>query len=575
MMTQTTTRTHLPKFAWLVAMAGAGFGAAAAAPQGVIPLERISASVPVELDGTPTLRHTAAQFRAELFVDADLQPGAEWVLPLFENVRLPLLLDEVVRADAALNLSGDVLSEDGQVEIGDFVASVVGDAVSAAVWMDDGRVFEVRPGPDGVTLVMELDSVKFDTCATGPEHAVGAGDMEPIDPASRSGGARGGACSDDGSVLDVLIVYTPAARNAMGGTNGITSLANSAVAAANTAYNNSNIPTRLNLVHITEVEYTEAGFGTDLSRLRSTGDGNIDEVHALRNQYDADFVAMLSAGTGSCGIAYLMTNNSPGFQSSAFSVTRYSCAVGNLTFAHELGHNMGCAHDRDNASGGLNSYSFGHRWFSNNGQRYRSVMSYSPGSRIAHFSNPNIDFLGTPTGIAADQPNSAFNAQTIINSAPTIAQFRLSGTAPEIVEAPQPQSVATGEVAIFQVGVEGEDISYQWFRDNTPLFDSARISGSNTANLAVVNVEASDAGNYNVAMLNGCGGVFSDPVALTLTDICDADLTGNGSLDFFDISAFIAAYNTGDSSADLAEPFGSLNFFDVAFYIAAFNAGCP
>ncbi len=557
----------------LLAAAWAG-PAALAAPAEIVPLVPQAATRPAP-QGTPTLRHAAMDFRSERIDLTGLSSGDELLLPVFADVQLPIVLEGVDRSNAAVTMSGGVLSDDGRVEVGDFVASIVGDAITAAVWLDDGRVFEIRPVEDGTVMAMELESTAFDTCAMGPEHAVRDDGGQPVD--ARAGiDPRGGACSDDGSVLDVLIVYTPAARNAMGGTNGITSLANSAIAAANTAYTNSAVPTRLNLAHIAQVDYSESSFSTDLSRLRGTSDGSMDEVHALRNQYNADFVAMLSAGSGSCGIAYLMTNNSPSFQSSAFSVTRYSCAVGNLTFAHELGHNMGCAHDRDNANRGLNSYSFGHRWIaSQNNRQYRSVMSYSPGTRVAHFSNPNIDYRGTATGVEISQPNSAFNAQTIINSAPTIARFRLSGTAPVITDAPQAQSVDVGQVAVFQVVAQGNDISYQWFRDDIPLFDNARISGAATPNLAVVGVQPSDAGDYSVAMLNGCGGIFSDPVELRVTGVCPADLTGNGTLDFFDISAFIAAYNAGDASADLAAPFGSLNFFDVAEYIALFNAGCP
>lgn len=47
------------------------------------------------------------------------------------------------------------------------------------------------------------------------------------------------------------------------------------------------------------------------------------------------------------------------------------------------------------------------------------------------------------------------------------------------------------------------------------------------------------------------------------------------TLNFFDISSFIALYNAGDSSADLAEPFGTLNFFDISAFIGLYNAGCP
>ncbi|MEM9373347.1 MAG: spondin domain-containing protein [Planctomycetota bacterium] len=48
-----------------------------------------------------------------------------------------------------------------------------------------------------------------------------------------------------------------------------------------------------------------------------------------------------------------------------------------------------------------------------------------------------------------------------------------------------------------------------------------------------------------------------------------------GSLNFFDVSAYVAAFASGDASADVAAPFGELNFFDVAAYIAAYSAGLP
>jgi hypothetical protein len=57
--------------------------------------------------------------------------------------------------------------------------------------------------------------------------------------------------------------------------------------------------------------------------------------------------------------------------------------------------------------------------------------------------------------------------------------------------------------------------------------------------------------------------------------ICGADVNADGLLNFFDISAFIALYNTSDPAADLAAPFGTLNFFDIAAYIGLYNAGCP
>ncbi|MFK7758403.1 MAG: GC-type dockerin domain-anchored protein [Phycisphaerales bacterium] len=55
---------------------------------------------------------------------------------------------------------------------------------------------------------------------------------------------------------------------------------------------------------------------------------------------------------------------------------------------------------------------------------------------------------------------------------------------------------------------------------------------------------------------------------------CLADLTGEGDLNFLDVSAFLSAYGAMDPSADF-ETDGSFNFLDVSAFLAAFAAGCP
>jgi hypothetical protein len=64
------------------------------------------------------------------------------------------------------------------------------------------------------------------------------------------------------------------------------------------------------------------------------------------------------------------------------------------------------------------------------------------------------------------------------------------------------------------------------------------------------------------------GGVFR------IATNCLADLDGDGTLDFFDVSAFLAAFTTQQSSGDLNAD-GSWDFFDVSIFLSAFNAGCP
>ena len=67
-----------------------------------------------------------------------------------------------------------------------------------------------------------------------------------------------------------------------------------------------------------------------------------------------------------------------------------------------------------------------------------------------------------------------------------------------------------------------------------------------------------------------------DGVIDTCERPCPADLAEPfGTLNIFDLQAYIGLYNSQDPSADLAEPFGSFNIFDLQAYIGLYNQGCP
>jgi len=55
---------------------------------------------------------------------------------------------------------------------------------------------------------------------------------------------------------------------------------------------------------------------------------------------------------------------------------------------------------------------------------------------------------------------------------------------------------------------------------------------------------------------------------------CAADLTGDGALNFLDVSAFLSAFGNQDSVADFTMD-GQYNFLDVSAFLAAFGNGCP
>ena len=94
------------------------------------------------------------------------------------------------------------------------------------------------------------------------------------------------------------------------------------------------------------------------------------------------------------------------------SVTKKSCAIGGLTFGHELGHNFGCAHDIDNSK--HRAYPYGHGHHIEKGSAatgYRTIMAYRVGghwNRVNYYSNPAVDLpiTGTPTGVAGVSNNA-------------------------------------------------------------------------------------------------------------------------------------------------------------------------
>ena len=344
--------------------------------------------------------------------------GGVLPLDLFDGVFFTGIVERVeTGAPNHFALMGRLAGE----EHGSFALVVNEDVMVANIRAPDrGAYYQIRYLGHGLHVVREIDDSRFPPCAT-------TADMVPPQPVpGPSAGARDRACDDDGSVIDVLVVYTPLARNGAGGTAAMEALIDLAIAESNTAYANSLIYTQLRLVYQGEIDYYEGGEYSDhLYRLRNPADGYMDEVHELRDLYRADMVTLLVQDRQYCGIAYLMTVLSPAFEDHPFNVVTQSCATGDYSFSHELGHNQGCHHDRDNASGpGLYDFSYGYQ---DPGEVFRTVMAYNcPNGcpRVDHFSNPDVTYSGLTTGVPVGDPASAHNALTINSSALTVANFR-------------------------------------------------------------------------------------------------------------------------------------------------------
>gem|GEM_PF-859890 len=226
------------------------------------------------------------------------------------------------------------------------------------------------------------------------------------------------ATADNRAPIDVLVLYTAAAMKAAGGSAAdVTNSVELALAEAQEAYANSDVYIDLHLAGLIPVSYTEAGdISKDLSNMASEATG-LEGVSFLRDTYNADLVCMVIAEPNPIysGMAYLLHDDSD----LGYSCVDANFLIGNYTFVHELGHGLGCDHDRDNGSNGYYSYSYGYRFYGINNAQFRTVMAYAPGTRIPYFSSPDQSYLGFAVGTATEN-----NALTLNQRAWTISEFR-------------------------------------------------------------------------------------------------------------------------------------------------------
>ena len=331
------------------------------------------------------------------------------------------------------------------------------------------------------------------------------------------------AGGDDGSEVDLLVVFTPAALAIEGGLRQMRAGIDLAVAWTNQAYAASGVNIRLNLVAAVAVDYQEfrtygdkgiANQNADLGRLVDPADGFLDEVHVLRDRHAADVVHLIVDQPSGGGVGNLLRPDAEDPATRAFSISN-SLSSYPAFLAHEVGHVMGLLHDRYTviARKGLPSdqtytdytpahYAHGYvnqRAFESGApeeSRWRTIMAYNfqcsdEGFRcreLPRFSNPQQRHpasTGAPLGVPGDQPTDAVDGpadavRSLNETRGLIAGFRQSATRCEYQLSEERQEVpASG--GLFSVELDAA-ASCQWtattFEDFVSVASNATGGGA-------------------------------------------------------------------------------------------------
>ena len=358
-------------------------------------------------------------------------------LNLFDDTVLTAHVESTAPTASGYALSGRLIGE----PFGMMTLIVNGTVVAGTVRTLEAT-WRIRTAGAGMYRIRQVD---LSTLAPGGEPLVerapvndepaGDGAAVPLEGEAPARAANGeGPLVDmvdvttvDGPAVDIIVFYTPEAREHEGGKAEIEATIDLFVTETNRAYADSGVLQRLNLVRQEELDYFEEGdLRDDLGRFVAPSDGYMDDVNALRDAYAADLMHLVTLSDAEsegdpCGLAVMIV--SPGSVQDTSSATSVAC--GAMTFAHELGHNMGLQHDRYTAHDGFLDvpypYSAGYvnqRAFETDApasSRWRTVMAYNGQcakagfncTQLFRFSNPDQTYAGDPLGVPGDEPSDA------------------------------------------------------------------------------------------------------------------------------------------------------------------------
>ncbi len=415
------------------------------------------------------------------------------------------------------------------------------------------QTLEILPARGGKHVLFEVDTARLPQSDVIRSNAFEAADVLGT---SSDYGTGGSTLAVSGAVVhDVLILYTATSASKWGQAT-LESMVQSAVQAANQAYQNSQAGVTLNVVGLKQASITEgSGMAATVDRLKSNS-----TVRSMRDSLAADMVVLIAENTDYCGYAtlwYSYTSTSSNWD--AYAAVQSSC-LSSQTLAHEVGHLQQLDHNRENKTGlAAYDYSYGYRLCTTGG--FRDIMSYACSTsvpRINYFSNPNVTYNGYPTGISyeASPSTSADTARTLNNTAKLVASYRVGGTSTVTPTAPAApsglavQSVLYNRVTIGWTDNASNETGFKVERSADGVtFTEIATLGADTRGFSDAAVAARTSYYYRVRAYNSVGAsAYSITVKVTTPDAPPPAPVAPTS---------VAASNNGDGTARVSWTVGT------------------
>jgi len=146
----------------------------------------------------------------------------------------------------------------------------------------------------------------------------------------------------------------------------------------------------------------------------------------------------------------------------------------------------------------------------------KNGVSLTDGGNISGANTAALTLSGVAVADSADYSVVATNS----NGSATSNNAKLTvspGIAPLILLQPAARSASAGAAVTFSVTVGGVPApTFQWRKDGQNLSDDSRITGTNTATLALNDVSFADSGDYSVFVSNPAGSATSNNAAFAV-----------------------------------------------------------